>query len=68
MPEISGIALATMMRKVKPEVKIVIMTAFELEPEDLAMNLPTITRDSILKKPFSLLQICEAVKNQLKHA
>jgi DNA-binding response OmpR family regulator len=68
MPEISGIALATMMRKVKPDVKIVIMTAFELEPEDLAMNLPTITRDNILKKPFSLLQVCEAVKNQLRRA
>ena len=68
MPEISGVALATMMRKVKPDVKIVIMTAFELEPEDLAMNLPTITRDNILKKPFSLVQVCEAVNNQLRRA
>ena len=66
MPEISGIALATMMQKVKPDVKIVIMTAFEIEPEDLAMNLPTIGRDDILKKPFSLIQVCEAVKNQLR--
>ena len=65
MPEMSGVTLATLMRKAKPEIKIVIMTAFEIEPQDLSMNLPNITHDDILKKPFSLLQICEAVKKQL---
>jgi CheY-like chemotaxis protein len=65
MPEMSGVTLATMMQKVKPDVKIVIMTAFEIEPDDLSMNLPTITHDEILKKPFSLIQICEAVKKRL---
>ena len=66
MPEMSGVALATLMQKLKPDVKIIIMTAFEIEPGDLTMNLPTITHDDILKKPFSLVQVCEAVKKQLK--
>lgn len=68
MPEISGLDLAAKMLRVKPDVKIVIMTAFEIEPDDLVLNLPTITRDDILKKPFSLVQVCEAVKSQLKRA
>jgi CheY-like chemotaxis protein len=68
MPEMSGVTLATLMRKVKPDVKIVIMTAYELEPDDLVMNLPTITHEDILKKPFSLVQICDAVKKQLTSA
>ena len=66
MPEMSGVALATLMQKLKPDVKIIIMTAFEIEPGDLTMNLPTITHDDILKKPFSLVQVCQAVKKQLK--
>jgi DNA-binding NtrC family response regulator len=68
MPEMSGVTLASLMRKVKPDVKIVIMTAFEVEPDDLVMNLPTITHEDILKKPFSLVQICDAVKRQLTNA
>jgi DNA-binding NtrC family response regulator len=68
MPEISGVALATMMQKIRPTVKVVIMTAFEIEPDDLALNLPTITHEDILKKPFSLAQVCEAVKKQIKRA
>ena len=68
MPEMSGVTLATQMRKIKPDVKIVIMTAYEIEPDDLAMHLPTITHDDILKKPFNLIQICEAVKRHLSLA
>jgi len=65
MPEMSGITLATRMLKVKPDMKIVIMTAFEVEPDDLAINLPTIKRSEILRKPFTLVQVCNAIKKQL---
>jgi DNA-binding NtrC family response regulator len=68
MPEISGIALAAMMQKVRPNLKIVIMTAYEIVAEDLAINLPTITRDDVIQKPFKLLQICTAIKKQLQTA
>ena len=66
MPEMSGVTLATMMQKLRPDVKIIIMTAFEIEPQELSMNLPTITHDEILRKPFSLVQVCEAVKRQIE--
>ena len=65
MPEMSGITLAMPMQKVRPGVKIVIITGFEVEPQDLAMNLPAITHDDILRKPFSLVQVCDAVKKHL---
>jgi two-component system, cell cycle response regulator CpdR len=68
MPEISGIALAAMMQKVRPSLKIVIMTAYEIVAEDLATNLPTITRDDVIQKPFKLMQICTAIKKQLQTA
>ena len=66
MPEMSGIALAAMMRKVKPDFKIMIMTAFELVVEDLQISLPTIKREDVIQKPFKLVQICTAVKKQLQ--
>lgn len=66
MPEMSGIALAELMLKAKPDAKIVIMTAYEIVAEDMKHSLPTISRDDILKKPFTLIQVCNAVKKQLK--
>lgn len=65
MPEMTGIRLASLMLKVKPEMKVVIMTAYEVAPDELHMHLPMITRNDILQKPFKLVQICNAVKKQL---
>ncbi len=66
MPEMSGIMLAALMRKTKPDIKIIMMTAFEIVAEDLQPKLPTIKSDEIIQKPFKLVQICTAVKRQLK--
>lgn len=66
MPEMHGIALGNLMLKVKPNMNIVIMTAYEIEPDDLATNLPTIKRDDILQKPFKLVQVCSAIKKYVK--
>jgi len=66
MPGLSGIGLARRMLKIKPEMNIVIMTAYEVSPDELHEHLPTITHDEILTKPFRLVQICDAVKKHLK--
>ena len=66
MPEMSGLALATMMRKVSPRFKIMIMTAFELVVDDLQISLPNIKRDDVIQKPFKLTQICTALKKKLQ--
>lgn len=66
MPELSGVALAAMMQKVKPDVKLIIMTAFEIFADDLKFSLPLIKNNNILHKPFKLIEICTAVKKQLQ--
>jgi len=66
MPEMTGIRLANFMLEVKSDLKIVIMSAYEVAPSELHEHLPMITRDDILQKPFRLLQICTAVKKQLQ--
>ena len=68
MPEMTGIRLAKLFQEIKPNMKVVIMTAYEVTPEELFEHLPTITHQDILQKPFKLLQICTAVKKQLQAA
>lgn len=68
MPEMSGIRLARLIKDIKPSIKVVIMTAYEVTPDELGESLPNITHKDILQKPFKLLQICTAVKKQLQTA
>ena len=68
MKEIDGISLAARMREIKPDVRVVITTAFELIEEDLTTKLPDFRRNDILKKPFTQAQICKAVEKQLQLA
>ena len=66
MPEMTGITLANRMLKIKPDMNIVIMTAYEVTPDELHEHLPTISHNDILQKPFRLVQICGAVKKHLE--
>jgi DNA-binding NtrC family response regulator len=65
MPEMTGIRLAGLIREIKPDIKVVIMTAYAVEPEELHLHLPMMTHSDILQKPFKLAQICSAIKKQL---
>lgn len=66
MPGMTGIEMANLMQRVKPDVKIVLMTAFDVAPTDLARTLPVIQWQDILRKPFRLVEVCNAVKKQLQ--
>jgi CheY-like chemotaxis protein len=66
MPEMTGIELGNRMLTIEPEISIIIMTAYDIEPDELALNLPLVKRDDILRKPFTLAQVCGAVKRQLR--
>ncbi|HKU49683.1 MAG TPA: response regulator [Nitrososphaera sp.] len=68
MPEMRGSRLANLMLEVKADLKVIIMTAYEIDPEDIAVNLPIISHDDILKKPFSMVQVCDTVKRKLQAA
>lgn len=66
MPNMTGFELASVLLKIKPEIKIVIMTAFDVMPRDLETLLPIIKYDDLLIKPFRLVEICNAVKKHLQ--
>jgi CheY-like chemotaxis protein len=66
MPNMTGFELASALLKIKPEIKIVIMTAYDVMPRDLETLLPIIKYDDLLIKPFRLVEICNAVKKHLQ--
>lgn len=66
MPEISGISLAVMLRKIRKDIKIIIMTAYDISINDIQSDAPELKPLSILRKPFVQKQICDAVKKQVQ--
>jgi two-component SAPR family response regulator len=64
MPGVTGVELAKQARRIKSDVKVLIMTAFEMDSEILK-DAPTIDKSEILRKPFELGQLCDAVRKQL---
>ncbi len=66
MPGMSGLELVNHVLRIRPQVKVMLMTAFEINMLELESSLPVVKHKDILKKPFRLKEICESVKRQLQ--
>jgi CheY-like chemotaxis protein len=67
MPGMSGQELAERAKKIRPDIKVMIMTAFEINSE-LKEALPMIGEDGFLQKPFHTTDVCMAVRKHLTQA
>lgn len=65
MPGMTGLELAAQMLRIRPDIKIMLMTAYEINPTGLKTALPVLKHEDILKKPFRLKEICDGVRKQL---
>lgn len=65
MPGMSGLELAGKMLKIKPDVKIILMTAFDIPPAELQAGLPAATPQDLIEKPFHLPRICREMRKRL---
>jgi CheY-like chemotaxis protein len=65
MPHMTGLELAQHLLRIRPDVKIMLMTAYQIDSLDLQSTLPIVRYEDILRKPFRLVEICNAVKKQL---
>ncbi len=61
MPNISGIELAKRIREIDQDVKVMVMTAFELSSFELEHNLPFVRSNEVLKKPISMSNVCKVI-------
>lgn len=64
MPIVSGYEFAKKVKAVDPKIKVILMTAFEIEDKEIP-GLPVIKYDELVKKPFALNTMCKAVERQL---
>jgi DNA-binding response OmpR family regulator len=67
MPQMNGIELARRIREIKPEVKLLLMTAFELSDFDSDL-LDSLKANEFLRKPISPAEIANRVAMYLKVA
>ena len=63
MPKMSGIELGREMLKINPKLKVIMMTA--REDLDEFGDLPVVSIDDIIRKPFKLTDICKKVKQRI---
>ena len=54
MPAMNGYEFTKNVKAIKPEVKIILMSAFEINHTELSTVLPSVKIDAFLQKPFSL--------------
>ncbi len=63
MPGISGEELARCVKEIRPDIKVMNMTPFELK--DLRETLPSIESQGLLQKAFHTADVCVAVRRHL---
>jgi CheY-like chemotaxis protein len=65
MPGMSGFEFVTLVRQLNMNVKLILMTAFEVDSTTLREALPTVKIDDLLKKPFVITEICKIIDRHL---
>jgi DNA-binding NtrC family response regulator len=66
MPGMSGLEFAKELRKVNQDVKIILMSSFEITMPELNKVLPSIDVDAIFDKPIRLDKLREVIKSVTK--
>ena len=66
MPIMNGFEFVREARKINPKVKILLMTAFEIDDKEFARVLPSPKIDGLIRKPTSAKQILKTVSSILK--
>ena len=66
MPGMNGYEFVKKIKQIKTEVKVILMTAFEINDIELDRCLPDIKIDFFLQKPFSIQQLKYMVEKTLQ--
>jgi DNA-binding NtrC family response regulator len=61
MPGINGYEFVKKVKEIKPEGKIILMSAFEINDIELSKVLPGIRIDAFLQKPFSIRKLKDLI-------
>jgi CheY-like chemotaxis protein len=65
MPYMTGYELASRLRQIDKSIKVVLVTAFDVDANVLKNILPSVGIDGVLRKPSALTEICSIVEHKL---
>jgi DNA-binding NtrC family response regulator len=61
MPGLSGIQLAKRVKEINPNVKVVLMTAFEMRDNEFSKVFPSIQVDGFVQKPIGIKELTDKI-------
>jgi YesN/AraC family two-component response regulator len=61
MPTLTGIQLARKVKEINPDVKVVLMTAFEIRDTESSMVFPSTQVDGFVQKPFHMKDLTNKI-------
>jgi response regulator RpfG family c-di-GMP phosphodiesterase len=65
MPSMNGYELVRKIKDLNPEVKVILLSAFEIDPQAFSKVLPSIKIDRFVSKPVSTKEMIEVVKTYM---
>lgn len=65
MPNMNGFQLVRALKKLRPDIKVVIMTAFEINSKEWQKILPSTKVNEFLIKPFNEVKLVAAIENYM---
>ncbi len=66
MPQMNGYEFVKRIKNLRSEIKVILMSAFEINQADMARVLPDIKIDSLISKPVSLRKLTKMIDNVSK--
>jgi DNA-binding NtrC family response regulator len=61
MPGLSGMQLARKVKEVRPNIKVVLMTAFEIKDEEFSKVFPSTQVDGLVQKPIGIKKLTDKI-------
>jgi DNA-binding NtrC family response regulator len=61
MPSLSGIQLSRKLKEVNPNVKVVLMTAFEIRDDEFSKVFPSTQVDGFVQKPIGIKDLTDKI-------
>lgn len=61
MPALSGIQLARKVKEINPNVKVVLMTAFEVRDNEFSTVFPSTSVDGFVQKPIRIIELTNKI-------
>ncbi|HXP53290.1 MAG TPA: response regulator [Bacteroidia bacterium] len=66
MPNMNGYEFIKKVKEMKPQIKVLFMTAFEIDDIEFRRLLPSVKMDGFIQKPISLKDLTSAISKHIK--